>query len=274
MTTDPQLSDPPRMVVYTTITDNYDLPMPPRRPNPAFDYILLSNTPMPNARGWTVRPLPEPTRGLPSCDANRWCKMFAHEVFPEYAYSIYLDGNIRVIGRLEKLLDEFTASGAAIGLFKHPTRDTISEECIELCDSERFSAEDKAAMVAQVKRYSVDLPPESGVPLSENSIIFRNHRATNLPEAMRLWWEEYRQNSKRDQLSLPWVLRRVDLPVHRWNWSFRDPNRHFIRMPHYSGRSGGAFSVARYYFSMHRKTLRNQLQFCQSKRRRARAGKV
>lgn len=271
MTPSSSSSDRPRVVVYTAIIDDYDLPLPPRQSDPDVDYILLSNTPMPKARGWTVRPLPEPARDLPSGDANRWCKMFAHEIFPEYGYSVYLDGNIRIVSNLKALRDEFIASHAAIGLFKHPTRSTIDEECTELCASPRFSPEEKAAMLAQLNRYRGDMPTGCGVPLSENSIIFRNHRATNLAPAMQLWWEEYRHNSKRDQLALPWVLQKVDLSVHRWDWSFRHPNPHFIRMPHFSGRSGGAFSAARYYLSMHRKTLRNRLKARQADHHETRA---
>ncbi|WP_078522991.1 glycosyltransferase domain-containing protein [Thioclava sp. F28-4] len=270
MTIASRSSFPRKMVVYSAIIDDYDVPLPPRRLNPAFDYILLSNTAM-KAHGWTVRPLPEPARGLSSSDANRWCKMFAHEIFPEYDYSVYLDGNMRSVGELEILLNEFITSGAEIGLFKHPARRTVSEELIALCASDRFTSEEKLAMAAQAARYKNELPPDSGIPLSENGVIFRRHVSPHLSDAMSLWWQEFRHGSKRDQLSLPWVLKKIPLQVHRWGWSFRKPNPYFIHMPHLHTKQRTKLSIARYYLSMHRKTLRNQVRRYLSNRRKTRA---
>ena len=53
-----------------------------------------------------------------------------------------------------------------------------------------------------------------------------------LEAAMELWWTQLKEFTKRDQLSLQYVLWKNDVPFHRWEWSFRESNEFFQSYPH------------------------------------------
>jgi hypothetical protein len=147
-------------------------------------------------------------------------------VFKEAEYSIYVDGNIRIIGDLGPLIKEFKESRAAFGVFKHQDRTNIFEEadaCIELG---KFDDRDKERVKDQLKVYSeLGLPLDQ--PLTDNGIIFRWHKHPKLSDAMSSWWEQLQSFSKRDQISLPYVVWKNNLLVKKWSWSFREENAYF-----------------------------------------------
>ena len=50
----------------------------------------------------------------------------------------------------------------------------------------------------------------------ETSVIVREHNDPRVIEAMNLWWKEIDNGSRRDQLSLPYVLWNRELSVIIW----------------------------------------------------------
>ena len=160
--------------------------------------------------GWQWRPLPDEVAGLSPSLANRFCKFFPAQVFPEADFSIYVDANTLILGDLRPLLDEFIASGADIGLFPHMERFDIFEE-FEFCQR---GEQDPAGRLtkkaqAQLRHYQDEgLPREHA--FTENAILFRRHGNPALDAAMELWWRQLETYTKRDQLSLPYVLHKSD----------------------------------------------------------------
>jgi hypothetical protein len=57
----------------------------------------------------------------------------------------------------------------------------------------------------QMARYrQEEMPTDFG--MSENNVIFRYHRKAHVRKIMELWWQEIISGSRRDQLSLSFVL--------------------------------------------------------------------
>lgn len=211
-----------RRVVYGVITAGYDVPLPPRCREQDLDYVMFTDAPPRWRSGWNIEPLPDEARRLPPILANRWGKFFAHKLFPDHDQSLYLDGNLRVLGPLALLFDDFDASGAAIGLTQHPHRQTLDEEVAACHWRKKFSEEDLARLEPQMTRYRSSGFDFNG-SLTENGAILRNHRHAALAPAMELWWHEFTQGARRDQLSLPWVRLSTGLPS--WFWpNYRQPN--------------------------------------------------
>jgi hypothetical protein len=222
----------PESVVYTVITGGYDVPLPVRERDPGLRYVLYTDAAPRFRCGWEVRRIPDGARALGPVLANRWCKFFAHRLFPDCASSLYLDGNIRVLGPLQPLFAEFAASGQAIGLCRHPQRHSIAEE-VEACTRlGKFKPRDLALIDAQLARYragglGLDGAPSENGELSENGAILRNHRHPGLAPAMDLWWREMTEGVHRDQVSLPWVRASTGLPT--WWWpTYRAANPYLL----------------------------------------------
>lgn len=227
---------PCRSVVYTVIVGGYDDPMPLVARQSGVDHILVTDRTFDHC-AWTQRLLPPEVAQMAPVDASRWCKFHSHLLFPDHDLSVYVDGNLAIIGSLAGLMSEFAASGASMGLFAHGVRKTVAAE-IETCRKMgKFSARDMQVLAGQVQRYRA-----SGIldqdALTDNGVIFRNHRAADLPGAMASWWAEFLTGVKRDQISLPWVRKttRIDCLVWPWNYRrdkgrFAGPFGHFGRKP-------------------------------------------
>ena len=52
---------------------------------------------------------------------------------------------------------------------------------------------------------------------------------------MDLWWEQMATYTKRDQLSLPYVLYKSDLRIKLWDWNYKFENPYFKRYLHRRG---------------------------------------
>jgi|APSaa5957512535_1039671.scaffolds.fasta_scaffold69309_2 hypothetical protein len=217
------------IIVYSAVTASYDMVFKPRVCTDNVEYILFLDRPR-KVKGWNVLPISNVIKGDKSL-TNRWYKFFPHEAFKEAEYSVYVDGNIRVIGDLELLIQEFKESGAALGVFKHTERTNISQEVDACLQRGKFSERDKQQVKKQIKSYSeAGMPQEQ--PLADNGVIFRWHKHPMLSEAMTSWWEQLLTFSKRDQISLPYIVWKNNLPVKYWSGSLREENKYFELYSH------------------------------------------
>ena len=220
-----------KIVVYSCTFLDYDNVYTPVTMTPGVDYVLFCERRPRFVGGWQWRRLPAEVAGLSQSMANRYCKFFPDRLFPDADVTIYVDGNTLMKGDLRPLIEEFLASNAEIGLFRHKERQSIDEELAFCKQVGRIKAEDFAKGDAQLAAYYAEGFPREHV-LSQNGIILRRHGGPGLPAAMRLWWEHMMQHAPRDQLSGPFVLWKTGLPCHLWDWDYRRPNPYFMRYPH------------------------------------------
>jgi hypothetical protein len=168
---------------------------------------------------------------------NRWYKIFPHKVFSDVDVSVYIDGNIRILRDLDILIQEFWDSNAALGVFGHMERNTIFEEAEACRQLGKFDAKDQRLVDKQLNVYT-----QAGLPsdqrLTDNGIIFRRHKHSELAGVMDLWWTHLHEFTKRDQISLPYAIWKSDLPIKIWGWSCRDDkNGYFLPYKHLKQRT-------------------------------------
>lgn len=229
--------------LYTCANLAYDQIFSPVEPTPGVEPVLFSDRRPRFLSGWSWRARTEEMAKLNPTLANRYAKFFPMRIFPEADYSIYIDANLLVIADLTPLIAEFIASDADIALFPHSKRSDIYSE-FEFCkEVGKIRPSDYALGDAQMAHYRAEGLPETHV-FTENAIILRRHgrpgteheaRGAALEEAMELWWDQLNRFTKRDQLSLPYVLDRSGLKVKLWDWHYLAPNPYFSRYPHRRG---------------------------------------
>lgn len=225
----------PRILVYTCVFRGYDRVFPPVHHDPTIDYVLITDDPSTSVPGWRTIHVDRTQFGSESAP-NRYFKMLAHKsIFPGYDVSIYVDGNIRVIGRTTEFAANFLESGAALGVFRHPRRQSIEEEAKACLESGKLA--DVARLESELADYTADgFPDKQG--LMETGVVVKNHRHRALDEAMELWWRLFERFDSRDQISLPYAIWKTGLPTLVIEQSFREPNPYFGLYPH--SRSGSA----------------------------------
>ncbi|MEP5760236.1 MAG: glycosyltransferase domain-containing protein [Litoreibacter sp.] len=212
-----------RVTFYTVNIARYDyvFPVPITAVPPAgmtADWIFFSDRRPMWLQGWKWQGLPQDIPGQTATETNRYCKFFPQRLFPEADISVYLDANVVMTRNIFDLVQEFATSKAAIGLGYVEKRETIQAEGEYIEVTRRFDAATRAAVHKQIAHYeTLGLPSDHR--LMQGRVIMRNHAHPDLDAAMQTWWDEFMSQSRRDQISLPYVLHHHNLPVHRWDWS-------------------------------------------------------
>lgn len=200
---------------------------------PGVPFVLFSDHKPRFLRGWDWRPLPPETAGLSQAMVNRYAKFFPHRLFPGAEISVYVDANTLILSDLTPLIAEFAASGAQIGLFPHKQRADIFEEFDFGAQVGKIPAAEQEAGRAQLARYVAAGLPRTHL-FTENAILFRRHGPA-VTAAMDLWWAEMQTGTRRDQISLPWVLHTTELQPFVWDWNYKVVNPYFRRYLHRRG---------------------------------------
>lgn len=198
-----------RLVIYTCITGGYDsLPEPAARAAGAA-YVCYTDTPDLLRRpgsAWEIRTM-EP-HSTTSALNSRWYKLHPEELFPDYEYSLWIDGNVSIAdaGLYERLEAMMAASVKAAGL-RHPSRDDIYDEAYRILYGRRETLCKVLKTVKFLKREG--MPRHFG--LYENNVILRRNADDSVAAFDALWWDTLCRFSGRDQLSQTYCLWKTGL---------------------------------------------------------------
>jgi lipopolysaccharide biosynthesis glycosyltransferase/glycosyltransferase involved in cell wall biosynthesis len=198
-------------VVYTCITGGYDALVNHTFVDHDWDYVCFTDDlSIGNVDNdsWQVRPLF--FNKLDNTRNQRWHKIHPHILFPEYKKSIWLDANINILNKdVFADIDRAMADSCLISVAPHPERNCIYDELIACV---ALGKDDEGVM-----RKQVDLIKSAGFPekkgLFETNIMYRAHHNDRVIEIMKDWWWWVENYSRRDQLSLSYVLWQHKLEV-------------------------------------------------------------
>jgi len=177
-----------KAVLYTCLTGNYDQLNNHSYINPDWDYVCFTDhTAIKNKNNscWEIKPLFFDK--MDDVRNNRWHKLHPHLLFPEHERSVYVDTNINFLS--DKIFEDINSAineSKKISLGLHPGRNCVYDE-IGACL--KFEKDDQEIY-----------------GLFENNIIYREHHDTEVIKIMSDWWWWVENYSRRDQLSLMYVL--------------------------------------------------------------------
>lgn len=200
-----------RIVIYTCITGDYDYVMEPLYVNKNLDYILLTNNKKLKSSNWKIQQIPDEIQQLYTDNIllNRYVKLNPHKIFEDYDYSIYIDGNIRIISDLSSYINRVNKD-VGIAMHMHAKRNSIYEE-EKAC--ERLKKGNVKKMKEQLSKYkSEGFPYDYG--LLEANMIVTDLKNENAKKILGLWWDDFIvAESFRDQLSLPYILWKNNIKI-------------------------------------------------------------
>ena len=189
-----------KKVIYTCITGNYEPLDDPFVISPGYDYICFTNSPSIKSNIWKLRPIPKELDGLSEVKKQRCIKINAHKYLPEYDFSIWVDGSVK----LKKDVNEFVnknCKDAVVFIPTHPQRQCIYDEmnaCI------RMKKDTEANIKPQREKYlKENFPKHYG--LVQSNIMMRCHNNPDCIRLMETWWQEVKNYSHRDQLSFDYA---------------------------------------------------------------------
>ena len=195
-----------RMAVFTAIAGSYDDLAEPVVVPEGVDYFVFTDRDIAEDSVWEKIEFDyfhhDPTR------TARFVKTHPHLYFQDYDVSIWLDANLALHVNPRDIAGVLRPD-FQFASWHHPLRESVYHEALE-CIRRRKDAD--TVIQHQIAQYrTLGLPEKSG--LMETSVIVRKHNDPKVVEAMNLWWKEIDNGSRRDQLSLPYVLWHHELSV-------------------------------------------------------------
>jgi len=200
-----------KIAVYTGIFGNYDAVKEPIFIKSNIDYYIFTEGPV-NSQVWIKKEMPSSFNKQDYTLKNRYLKFHPFELFPDYDYVIYIDGNVTVTSDLSGLLNNLNENG--ISFHSHANRVCLYSE-IEALITAKKGIEEK--LLEQVKYYKNEgFPTNYG--LLEATVIVTDNKNQVAKKILLEWWEEFlRSGSMRDQVSLPYILWKNGISVNKVN---------------------------------------------------------
>lgn len=200
-----------KIVIYSCITGDYDDIVEPLYCNENVDYILLTNNTKLKSEKWKVMQIPEEIQEQfdNNITLNRFVKINPHKVFKGYEYSIYIDGNIRLISDISCYINNINKD-IGIALHQHSKRNCIYDEVLAC---KRLGKGNAIKMEEQMDKYRKEGYPENN-GLLEATMIVTDLKHDISKKIINDWWKEFiNSGSYRDQLSLPYVIWKNNIKI-------------------------------------------------------------
>lgn len=197
-------------VIYTCITGRYDELLDHTYIDPRWEYVCYTDDlTLKNTNFlWQIKPLV--FNELDHIRNQRWHKLHPHILFSKYQRSVWVDAHINILKKdIFDDIDRAINEKYKVSMAPHPVRNCIYDEflaCIEL------GKDNKNVMKKQLQLIKEDgFPEKQG--LFEGGIIYREHHDKQVISLMNDWWWFIRNYSRRDQLSLTYVLWKHNMKV-------------------------------------------------------------
>ncbi len=191
-----------RVVVYTALTGEYDRVNEVLFKEEGVDYFLFTNNPSLQSNTWRVIPVDS---DLDDVLLSREIKMLPHKYLDEdYETSVYIDANAVIYGEITQLT-RYLGEKKSFAVSRHSVRKTVKEE-IDACV--KLGKVDGKQAMEQYEGYLRE-GFQADQSLLECGVLVRNHKNQQLQLLMQIWFDEFKNGIRRDQLSLPPCISRL-----------------------------------------------------------------
>lgn len=191
-----------QIAAYTCITGNYDDLKEPDSISEECDYYVISDERPPidsifqyiDINSCVPKYIEDDTK------KNRYCKINAQKIFPQYRYSIYFDGSIRLKNNIVKKINELPKTKIMV-----LSRTKINCVYIETMRAIELGRVNKETALKQIEEYWLQGMPENFGTVA-CGLLIREHNNPICKKIMEDWWEQVEQYSRKDQISFPYVI--------------------------------------------------------------------
>ena len=234
-------------VIYTAIIGGYDELIEPEYIPKEWEFVCFSDRNL-KSKVWDVR------EAIPIYEDNtrtaRKHKLLPHRLFPDYQYSLWVDGNIMIrqdVNELLSYLDDCNYATYDHSQNKLDPRNCIYDEGYTILqfgdinmkkNPERGlkNYKDNPFLIkSQMERYVKEgYPPNNGLVVQME--VLRRHNEKDVINAMENHWSELKYNSKREQLSFNYIAWKTNLKFNYIQGDSRN-NEYFINVGKHKGKS-------------------------------------
>ncbi len=194
-----------KKIIYSALVGDYDLfPEHFVLENEDWEHVLFTDVKFDAkvVNGWKIKPLFHHIKDE-NVKTARWHKLNSHLLFDDCIFSIWIDSNVKILDnyiyqRSQDLFDEKVIMASV----KHPERDCIYDEAKECLILGKDKKDNINSLVNFLNKEKY--PRQQG--LFESNLLFRNHNHEQTKEFNELWWNYLNKYSRRDQLTMCYIL--------------------------------------------------------------------
>lgn len=233
-------------VIYTAIFGGKDCLREPLCVPTGFDFVCFTDDTSLISSVWKIYIVDPPFQDPVRC--ARQYKILAHKFLSKYETSVWIDGNMVVVGDVNRALQEYL-NGNAIAVYNHAflkkrilglfwvvdhsfARDCVYDEAVDLIRRTESGTymDDPVVILRQMDRYrNTGYPSHNG--LVSTMVLYRRHLDPKVVSLMEYWWNEVSQGSRRDQLSFNYSAWKLSMKPKLINEDSRY-NKYFTRVRH------------------------------------------
>lgn len=189
-----------KVAVYSCITNNYDIIKQPLYVGKDTSYHIFTDNHIKNCEIWQEHLIDNKDF---LNEANRYFKLNPFNVFENYDYAIYIDGNVKVLSDVTTICSIASNSCIGIAMHRHHSRNCAYDEVIACKYYKRGNLK---KINTQISKYKYEGFPKA-FGLCEATIIVYDLSNSIAKSISNQWWNEYIDSeSKRDQISFPYIL--------------------------------------------------------------------
>lgn len=189
---------PDRICVYTALFGDYDELYTPLFKPEGVDFVCFTDRPRVSS-AWEIRVV-EPNTKDPALESRRY-KFLPWDYLPEYDRSLYVDSNLILIADFLLIYHQWLR-GRPFVAWSHSERSSVYEECEAILASRRREPDPIIDEYAFLKSEMV--PPHTG--LIVGSVLWRDHRDSDVERLMRDVWDHIAGFSGHDQPGLGYLM--------------------------------------------------------------------
>lgn len=194
-----------KIAIYTCVVGDYDNLQVPLLRFENVDYYLFTDNVIKYSKYSSVYKIvavPQEILDKGNIIANRYLKFHPHEFLKDYDYTMYFDGNVRVIADVRKFVNVINKK-TGIAMHVHRERNCIYDEakaCILLRRGNKLNLQ------KQMEGYQKEgFPKKYG--MNEATVIVCDNHSEVCQKLLGAWYDEFlSSNSLRDQIAWPYVL--------------------------------------------------------------------
>lgn len=204
-------------VIYTCITNNYDILKHSIYNTEQFDYVFFGQTNQNLEQPWQfidIKPMKDIICTDDPIKIARFFKTHPHLFFRNYEQSLWIDGNIDIITDPNNIFNIFLDQEYML-ICDHPQRNSIYSEA-QICKSMNKDTEQNIDRMLQYFNKE-GFKDQSG--LVQSGIILRRHKNKQCINLMQYWWKIIKQYSCRDQLSFSFCIQKLQSNILRIDWN-------------------------------------------------------
>ena len=189
-----------------------------------YNYFLFSDIKY-SGTNWTIIQISKiiEKMNVSKIKLTRYFKLFPHIFFKNYELSIYIDASYIIKGDLNELLLKTLNPSFDLYFLQHPERNKVFQEFLAVLKYKK----DTEKSVNNVRNRYIKAKFPDSLGLTQNCIIIRNHNKKIIIKLMMIWWNEIKNYSHRDQLSLNYAIWKLNLNIKIYYLSERFMKNYF-----------------------------------------------